>query len=363
MEAEPARSEPETVALQPAGIGAILTAARERLSMSREQVARTLHLPQRIVVALEEEDHQALPEPAYVKGYLRAYARLLEIDEQRLVEQYLALGVRDPEWTVSERLKEGAPNRISVGLSAAVVALVSVVLSAMWWNTQQREFADIASLDEPALEAGAPRAVEGTAPDARFVARRWQAEGERETNSGAGDGDGVQSRSVAQSSEMNQSREINRNGDATDGRDPPPALYAANPPSAAGRREPAAARQDAMPELARGPAAAAMVAAPDNGISRPDGAQTRATDVQDRLALRYRDDSWTEVKDATGKQLLYGMVPAGDARRVTGEAPFEVLLGNSRDVRLTINGEAFDPSPYVRPNNTARFTVDTRAGQ
>jgi cytoskeleton protein RodZ len=334
-------------------MGAILTAARERLPMSREQVARTLHLPKRIVVALEEEDHQALPAPAYVKGYLRAYARLLEIDEQRLVEQYLALGVRDPELTVSERLKEGAPNRISVGLSAAAVALVSVVLSAMWWNTQQREFADVASIDEPALEAGAPRAVEDTAPDARpAVARRRQAEPEREISGG-----------IARNPEVAQSGEIDRNGDATDGRDPPPALYAANPPSAAGRREPAAARQDTMPEPAHGPATAATLAAPDNSLSRPDSAQTRAADVQDRLALRYRDDSWTEVKDATGRQLLYGMVPAGEARRVAGEAPFEVLLGSSRDVQLTINGEAFDPSPYVRPNNTARFTVDTGAGQ
>nr|MBA3731989.1 DUF4115 domain-containing protein [Gammaproteobacteria bacterium] len=70
-----------------------------------------------------------------------------------------------------------------------------------------------------------------------------------------------------------------------------------------------------------------------------------------------------EVRDASGKQLMYGMVLAGESHSVAGEAPFEVLLGRAPSVQVTINDEAFDASPYVRPNETARFTVDTRAGQ
>lgn len=362
MEPEPELTEPENIVLQPAGMGASLTAARERLAMSREQAARALHLPKKIVIALEEEDHEALPAPAYVKGYLRAYARVLEIDEQRLIEQYLALGPRDPELTVFMPRKEGAPNRISVGLSAAVVALVSVVLSAVWWNTQQREFTEVASVDEPTSEAGESQTAENAASDEQLASAR-QRQSEREFGRGrtmrggiAGHGEITQSRDVAQSSNIAQ------NGDVTNGRDTPP------PPGA-----PDTPRQDnaTTPKPAQAPTSSVVAtAAPDNSPPRPGSAEATeaqsaeaAATAQDKLGLRYRNDSWTEVEDANGKQLLYGMVSAGEAHRVAGEAPFEVLLGSSRGVQLTINGEAFDPSPYVRANNTARFTVDTTTGE
>jgi len=161
MASEPAPTPSDTkiVALRPAGAGETLKAARERLGMSLEHATKLLCLRKQIVVALEEEDHEALPAPAYVKGYLRIYARVLEIDEQKIIEKYQALGVRDHDLSVVEPVHEGAPNTNSVGLSATAVALVSVVLSALWWGTQQREIAREASIDHAALAARESRAM------------------------------------------------------------------------------------------------------------------------------------------------------------------------------------------------------------
>ena len=64
--------------------GARLRAARERMGLDIGAVAGSLHLDRHIVVALEEDRREALPAQAYVRGYVRAYARLVGVDADQL---------------------------------------------------------------------------------------------------------------------------------------------------------------------------------------------------------------------------------------------------------------------------------------
>ncbi|MGI8740310.1 MAG: RodZ domain-containing protein [Gammaproteobacteria bacterium] len=383
MESEPARTlaptDGEIVALQPAGAGETLKSARTRLGMSLEHVAKLLCLPTQIVVALEDEDHEALPAPVYVKGYLRAYARALEIDERKIIEKYQALGVREHELRVADAVNEGPPNSISVGLSAGAVALVSVALSALWWGTEQREIAKEASIDQAALAASESRPLTraGTRDGSALQRPRQierdpaQAGGNRAADENRIAGSSItgqhQNRAIARNNKLPGDRQV------TDGRGAalPRESDAASLEAPAARLNPDAGSRGnaaiADSANARAPESAETVAGAatrdDSPVPPDDDAGSRAAAAHDQFALRYRDDSWTEVTDASGKQLMYGTVSAGEARSVAGEAPFEVLLGRASSVQVTINDEAFDSSPFVRTNETARFTVDTRAGQ
>ena len=51
-------------------------------------VARALNMPERQVVAIEADDYKSLPEPAFIKGYLRAYAKLLGTDAEPLIQRF-----------------------------------------------------------------------------------------------------------------------------------------------------------------------------------------------------------------------------------------------------------------------------------
>lgn len=385
MESEPAPtpapSDGKIVALQPAGAGETLKSARERLGMSLEHAAKLLCLPKQIVVALEDEDHEALPAPVYVKGYLRAYARALEIDEQKIIEKYQALGVREHELRVADAVNEGPPNSIYVGLSAGVVALMSVALSALWWGTQQREIAKEASIDQAALAARESRSLpragtrdQSALPGPRQIERdpaRQRAVGNRTADENRMAGSRVtgqyQNRAIARNNKLPGDRKVTNGRDAGLPREADAASL--ETPAARLNLDTGSRGNPAKADSAnaRAPESAGTVtsaATRDNSPAPTGGAAgSRAADAHDRLALSYRDDSWTEVTDASGKQLLYSMVSAGEARSVNGEAPFEVLLGRARGVQVTINDEAFDASPYMRPNETARFTVHTRAGQ
>ena len=73
---------PETRNLSP---GEQLRNARQGYRWSVEDVAATRQLTVDMVRALESGDTEALPGPTFVRGYLRAYARLMEIDESTVL--------------------------------------------------------------------------------------------------------------------------------------------------------------------------------------------------------------------------------------------------------------------------------------
>lgn len=61
-----------------------------RMMQKRElsEVARELNMPERQLAALEADDYKALPEPAFIKGYFRTYARLLGTDSNSLIQRF-----------------------------------------------------------------------------------------------------------------------------------------------------------------------------------------------------------------------------------------------------------------------------------
>ena len=65
--------------------GKTLAAQREALGWSVEQVAEQLKLAVRQVVAIEAGDYAALPGPAVVRGFIRAYAKVVRLDAGPLV--------------------------------------------------------------------------------------------------------------------------------------------------------------------------------------------------------------------------------------------------------------------------------------
>ena len=69
-------------------LGPALTAAREKLGLSTEDVASRLRLGLRQVHALENDDFSVLPEAVITRGFIRNYSRLLNIDAAPLLRVY-----------------------------------------------------------------------------------------------------------------------------------------------------------------------------------------------------------------------------------------------------------------------------------
>jgi len=72
-------SEIEAVEDEPALPGSVLRAGRQQLGLSREAVADKLHLTPEQISALEADDYRQFAAPIFIAGYIRSYARLLDI--------------------------------------------------------------------------------------------------------------------------------------------------------------------------------------------------------------------------------------------------------------------------------------------
>ena len=76
------------------------------------------------------------------------------------------------------------------------------------------------------------------------------------------------------------------------------------------------------------------------------------------IEFSFLEDCWLEATDARGARLFYGLGEAGARRRVSGEPPIDVFLGNANGVAVTVDGEPYVVPMRNRQGNLARFVVD-----
>src|SRR5258707_7500694 len=63
---------------------------REMRSISLDEIVESTKIGARMLRALEEEEFEKLPGGIFNKGFVRAYARYLGLDEEQAVADYLA---------------------------------------------------------------------------------------------------------------------------------------------------------------------------------------------------------------------------------------------------------------------------------
>lgn len=149
-------------------LGEILRQGRESRGVSLEQVSQRTRIPERILSLLESGRTQDLPNPTFVRGFLRSVARELGMDPQDLLNRFEREAARAgtskqmvvrslaPKGTVgSEHTPVGVVERkpwpakiwVLIGLLVVLVLVAGTV-----WTRQQM------GLNSPTPEASAPPA-------------------------------------------------------------------------------------------------------------------------------------------------------------------------------------------------------------
>jgi cytoskeleton protein RodZ len=69
------------------GIGPLLERARRSRGVSLEEAEQATRIRRDYLEKLESDDHSTMPEPIYVRGFVKAYANYLDLDGDRLAAQ------------------------------------------------------------------------------------------------------------------------------------------------------------------------------------------------------------------------------------------------------------------------------------
>ncbi|WP_111640702.1 RodZ domain-containing protein [Marinimicrobium alkaliphilum] len=260
----------------PVSVGETLRQSREQAGLTQEAVAQQLCMPLGRIQALEADDFARLSSRTFVRGYLRAYSKLLEADPETLLAIYQAqVGDQEERAAVLSGADNGAGNRPFWRPAAVVVALI-----VAGWLVSSWFFGNRASTDVPASSV---------VPPSESVAYS----------------DSVANAPLSTEPEILEGDE--RVGDAS--------------------------REDAESESAEVATPSAEVLAATRVVEQVE------TPTLDQLGLRFSDECWLEVTDAQGDVLFTDLVQPGRELALEGRAPFQVKMGNAQAVSVELNGE------------------------
>ncbi|MFC3625731.1 helix-turn-helix domain-containing protein [Vogesella amnigena] len=280
--------QPQDSTLSPAQqVGQQLRSAREARGLSLLDVVDRLKLSPRQLDAIEAGDFDRLPGATFVRGFVRNYARFLELDSGELMS---LLDVHYPAVKVEPSVqpqREPQAAAVASGKGGKLWLWLLPLLAAggvVAWLQGQNGAAS--SQSEPlAIEASVPL-VEASAP----------------------------------------------------------AQLASAPVAAA-------------PVVASAPLATASVASAPQAVAPQPASAPVAAEGEKTVQLTARGETWVNVTDAKGKRLIYGLLPAGSSKQVSGQPPFKLVIGNAAQVELAYQGAAVELKDKIR-GTTAKLELN-----
>jgi len=314
---------PESASATHQNPGETLRQAREHRGWSQTEVARRLNLTISSLNNLETGAFDKLPGHTFARGYIRAYAKLMDLDQAPLVaafDQVTGSNAKGSDVHSLGRIEE--PRRLSQNILRGVSLLVLVAVVGggfVWWQDQGSLRGK--DLTKMALEHVEVESADGT------------------TQIHPLDEPEDQAVSAAQQPEST--------------------ALALQPPAEQGATEQTApAASTPQPSVA---APAAAVPSPSASTaasaSAPVGQETAAAPAgTGKVAITFVADCWAQVTDGNGKVLTSSVKRKGDTLELSGKPPFAVRLGFARGAQVSYNGQAVNLAPFTS-GETARLKL------
>jgi len=136
-------------------LGELLSKAREKLSLSQQDIASKLNLKEDIISALDANDFDKLPAPTYVRGYIRSYARAVNLNADSLINIYGGVAEAPPEILPDVKPTIQASRRDTpIKAMTYLLTFTIVILFIAWWQGQNIVSSDFFSSEVKTSEGG-----------------------------------------------------------------------------------------------------------------------------------------------------------------------------------------------------------------
>lgn len=331
-------AHPEVVAATRVNPGETLRQARESNGWSLAEVALKLNLTVASLGNLEAGAFDKLPGHTFARGYIRAYAKLLGMDQTVLVQQFDQYTGSDAQGSSVHSLgRIEEPVRVSHTILRIVSLLLLIAVIGggfVWWQDQ-------ASLRSKEPVAMNPEHVEVEGADGTTQIHPLDEPEDQAVVEGQAEGETALALPQGQ------------DADAEVGAEP-----AAPAPAPAAPTAPAApiATAPAVPSTPAPTAAAPATHAAPVVPAAPAAPTAAPAAGEGQVQIQFVADCWTQVTDGNGKVLFSGLKRKGDSTAINGKPPFAVRLGYARGAQVSYNGQPVDIAPFTS-GETARLKL------
>ena len=281
--------------------GEVLRKKRENIGLSIDHIANQLNLDPKLIELLEKNDYEKFNIETYLKGYLRAYAKVLDLDDDMVINLYKE---SNPEKTpeilpsVKPKIQRNGADR-SVKLFSYIIGL-TIALSILVWY--QKNF--LVQPSEENLKIANIKIHENTNINGVDIGYKII----NHTNSWQWP------INKAKKNYESNSNELELVGSEK--------------------------TQDKIKNIAD-----------TNEVSTYNIQQSN-----DTVVLNLTGDSWIEIYDKEGNRLFLDLARGGKNYIINGNSPFDILLGAANEVSIEFNGSSVNIEPYIK-FGIARFTL------
>ena len=357
----------------------LLAEARQRLGLSQKEVADKLYLTTSFIKYIDAGEFSSLPKPAFIKGYLRNYARVVDLSGDEIVALYDAeLQIAEPTPEMKGVTEEDVGTASITGpvFQTGLIGLggLALVVSVIWWLVSDPEEETPLSVTQPGVSQPATQdsseavfdfelaTQEGAALQSGQVFQALALSDQTglesqiamaETLRGIDTVERVLAETVAESPEMSaiSVTEASIQEAVTEQSISGPSIS-----------EPSTSGQSTIGQSSSVQDSPSVVAVSDSvKFERTtDGARSFVTvDASgfDQLELSFRDECWVEIADNQFGLIYNDLNQVNDVLTIYGTAPFEVLLGKATGVEMIYNGRPFELEPFISRDRTAKMTV------
>lgn len=293
------------------GSGSLLARARKQQNKSIEQIAEELNLSVSQIRTIELDQTDGLPEPTYVRGYIRAYAKLLGLEPEVVLQNYL-----NEDWQKFTNLNDmprgigsaerGSKKWFSVG-KLVLLGLIALIAVALWYGGVFDSIVGQPQQDQAALDVGSSNA------QASLVVAADSSRGDEVSPTTDGAALAEPERGSAAEAEVSVAQESESEADIPQSSD--------------------VAQEDS------------------------DGPQEGESSLDENvLLMNFSETSWVDIRDADDTRLAYKSYAAGERLEVREAGELRVFIGNAAGVSVQLNQADFDISQY-REGVYAKFVL------
>ena len=281
--------------------GEVLRKKRENIGLSIDHIGNQLNLDPKLIELLEKNDYEKFNIETYLKGYLRAYAKILDLDGDMIINLYKECNPEKiPEILpdVKPKFQKNIPGR-SVKLFSYIIGITIALSILVWYQKNILVQPSEENLMITNIKIHENTNINGVDITYKII---------NHTNSWQWPINKVEKNYESNSDEL----------------------------ELVGSEK----TQDKIKNIAD-----------TNEVSTYNIQQSN-----DTLVLNLTDDSWIEIYDKDGSRLFLDLARGGKNYIINGNSPFDILLGAANNVSIEFNGSSVDIEPYIK-FGIARFTL------
>ena len=374
--------------------GEKLRKIREERGLSHHRVADALHMTAHYVKSLESDQYDKLPGKTFVKGYFKAYARLLDADVDEIMQCYenFVVALEESQESEAEEIRARKVYDQNIRWMICAAVIIIVVVGVSWWLSRQPE--NTAEVKEDSTTTQALAEVQAVTEPATTNANAQISD---KVNGLSGLQESVTAEALIAKLEekpekkpalhkpvvtgLEELQSIKNDDDdkvlavlfeqAPDTLSEEPGLDAADKITEK-RHENGSVSQASITAIVNTPATSDE-ANPDTQLPSAipqDYTVTRFDDHkevqvesegEDLLEIRFSGSSWIEVDNGDNTRLYHDMLGMGDDLKIRGKAPFNILIGDAVQVEMIFNSQQVDVASRMREDNSARLLLEPQA--